>query len=197
MPDVDIDLQNREDILDVLEHIPASIIRNGEIHKHNTGVYFHPVPIDPITGYCSLDYKEANERGFFKLDLLNVHVYQGVQSEEHLNRLLEREPIWEMLENWEIVQNLFQLNNPKTFDVLQKMKPCNIDQLAMIIAIIRPPKRHLIGEDWATVEREIWHITEDEKERGAFRKSHAYAYAHALMVQMNLLIEQAEQEVNT
>jgi hypothetical protein len=195
MPDIDIDCKDRKEVLKVLSHIPASIIRAGEIEKHNTGVYFHTVPVDPLTGLCSLDHKEAGKRGYFKVDLLNVHVYEGVEDEAHLDRLLEREPMWEMLESWDIVQNLFQLGNPKTFEVLQKMKPQSIDQLAMIIAIIRPPKRHLIGKDWATVEGEIWDITEEEKHKGAFRKSHAYAYAHALKVQMNRMVEEAEQAV--
>lgn len=37
--DIDIDFADREQVLDILDLTPASIIRKGEIVKHNTGVY--------------------------------------------------------------------------------------------------------------------------------------------------------------
>ena len=46
--DVDIDFADRTQALKLLDHVPAAIIRNNTITKHNTGVYFHAVPTDPI-----------------------------------------------------------------------------------------------------------------------------------------------------
>ena len=39
--DIDIDVKDRDVLLEKLKHIPASIINKGEVKKHNTGVYKH------------------------------------------------------------------------------------------------------------------------------------------------------------
>ena len=68
------------------------------------------------------------------------------------------------------------------------MKPTSVEQLAAVLAVIRPAKRHLIGKDWNTVMNEVW-IKPDSDEY-FFKKSHAHAYAVAIVVQMNLICEQ-------
>ena len=40
--------------------------------KHNTGVYFQPIPSFPIEGYSTIDHKEAEEMGYFKVDFLTT-----------------------------------------------------------------------------------------------------------------------------
>jgi DNA polymerase III alpha subunit len=55
------------------------------------------------------------------------------------------------------------------------------------LALIRPAKRHLIGEKWKTIAETIW---DAEDEGYAFKKSHAVAYAHLVCVHINLLCEQ-------
>jgi hypothetical protein len=53
--------------------------------------------------------------------------------------------------------------------------------------MIRPAKRHLIGQDWQTIMKEVWiRPTTDEY---FFKKAHAVAYAVAIVVQMNLICE--------
>ena len=185
IPDIDIDLQNREDLLNLLEYIPASMYRKGELAKHNVGVYLQEIPVDPISGLCSIPYKEAEERGYFKFDFLNVHLYSGLRNEEHLLKLLDKEPIWDMLLDEEISSQLFQLNGHA--NILKSMRPSSVEQLAMVIAMIRPGKRYLVGKDWATVEKEIWLPTEDGEY--VFKKSHSFSYALAIVVQMNLIVE--------
>jgi hypothetical protein len=56
----------------------------------------------------------------------------------------------------------------------------------MFLAAIRPGKKHLIGLPWSEVTNTIW-----EKEEGVytFKKSHAVAYAHLVVVHINLLEE--------
>ena len=66
------------------------------------------------------------------------------------------------------------------------MKPKNVEQLARVLAMIRPGKRHLIGKSWDEIEDEIWTKTDD---KFSFKKSHSYAYATLIVVQMNLLCE--------
>ena len=72
MPDIDLDLPDRKKVLDIMNHIPASI----QNKKHNTGVYFQNIPYDPINEISSIDYREAEKRGYFKIDLLNVNIYK-------------------------------------------------------------------------------------------------------------------------
>jgi len=67
------------------------------------------------------------------------------------------------------------------------MKPKTIPQLAAVLAMIRPAKRYLIGKDWTTVMNEVW--IKPEGDEYYFKKSHATAYAAAVIVQMNLICE--------
>lgn len=185
--DIDIDFADREQALAVLDVTSASIIRDGKLTKHNTGVYATEIPVDPFTGCASLDYNDAEDRGYMKLDLLNVHVYKQVRDEAHLIELM-REPDWAKLYDPAICGQLIHVNNH--YDTLLKMpEPVDtIPRLAMFLAIIRPAKRHLIGKTWKEVSATIWDKVEGEY---AFKKSHAVAYAQLVAVNLNLLCEQA------
>ena len=184
--DVDIDTADRNKVLDLFNHIPATIIKDNKQRKHNTGVYFHEVPVNPYNGLCNLDYEEAEKNGFFKIDLLNVSIYKDVKSEEHLVELMEREPLWELLQEKEFCDMLFHLNGHH--DVCKKMKPTSITQLAAVLSVIRPAKRYLVGKDWNTVLSEVWIPPSDGGYY--FKKSHAHSYSIAVAVHMNLLCEQ-------
>ena len=59
MTDIDIDFKDRNSILNMLHHIPASIIKDNNVARHNTGIYFHEIPVDPFTGNVTLDYNKA------------------------------------------------------------------------------------------------------------------------------------------
>ena len=183
MPDVDIDFYDRDNTLKLFKHTPASIIKEDIIEKHKTGVYFHKIPTDPITGYSSLDYKKAEDRGYFKIDCLNVNIYKAVESEEELVKLMIEEPDWSMLTNKKIVDELFHLNGH--FDIVAKLQPKTIEQLAAVLAIIRPAKRHLVNKYWTDIVKEVWLKPKDGSY--FFKKSHAVAYAQAIVVQMNLI----------
>lgn len=187
LPDVDIDFADREQVLRILEHVPAmQRMPNGTRQKHKTGVYFHPVPVNPFTGWCDLDFKEAEEAGFFKVDLLNVSLYQQVKSKEHLEQLANQEPLWDLLQDDQFVNLLFHLNGHG--DVLKKTCPTSVEQLAAVLAMIRPAKRYLIGKPWTTIMKEVW--TKPENGEYYFKKAHAIAYAVAIVSQMNLICEQ-------
>jgi DNA polymerase III alpha subunit len=187
LPDVDIDFADREQVLKLLDHVPAMIrLPNGNRQKHKTGVYFHPVPTNPFTGWCDLDYQQAEELGFFKVDLLNVSLYQGVKSKEHLDQLANQEPLWDLLQQEDFVNLLFHLNGHG--DVLKKTCPTSVEQLAAVLAMIRPAKRYLIGKSWNMILKEVW--TKPENGEYYFKKAHAIAYAVAIVAQMNLICEQ-------
>lgn len=180
--DIDIDLGDRDKLLSLISHTKASI-RKDEVKKHNTGVYVTDIPYDPVNDLCALDYELAEDRGYLKLDLLNVHVYNQIQDEKHLVELMN-EPDWTLLNDPNFVSQLIHLGNH--YNSLCKMpEPVNsIPRLAMFLAVIRPGKKHLIGKNWNEVSKTIW-----DREEGTytFKKSHAVAYAHLVVVHMNLL----------
>jgi DNA polymerase III alpha subunit len=183
MPDIDIDFADRELALNVFKHVDASL--DNTFKKHNTGIYCTSIPYNPITGISTIDYKTAEDRGYFKIDFLNVSVYEGVRDKAHLTKLLETEPLWELLLEDDFVNKLFHVNGHGS--ILRQMTPTSIEQLGAVLAMIRPAKRYLIGKDWNTVMSEIW--VKPEGDEYYFKKAHAIAYAHVIVVQMNLLVE--------
>ena len=63
--------------------------------------------------------------------------------------------------------------------------PANLEQLAATLAVIRPAKYHLIEKTWPEILAEVW---EKPKDGGYFfKKAHAFGYAGAVVVNMNLL----------
>lgn len=186
MPDIDIDFPNREQALSLFKHVVASRNDNGKLVKHNTGVYFHSAPVNAETGICSIPYDVAEDQGFFKIDFLNVSIYNGIKDETHLIQLMNQEPVWDLLEQDDFVSLLFHVNGHGS--ILREMKPKSIEQLAAVLAMIRPAKRHLIGKDWSSVMQDVW--VKPTSEDYFFKKSHATAYAVAVVVQMNLICEQ-------
>jgi hypothetical protein len=185
--DIDIDLGDRTQALAVLDHVPASILRDSELVKHNSGIYVTDIPMDPFSGQASLDHKVAEDLGYVKLDLLNVSLYTQIKSEEHLVHLMQ-EPLWDLLQEEAFFSQLIHVGSH--YSTLQKMpEPIDsVPRLAMFLAVIRPAKRHLIGRPWAEVARTIWERPADDGYY--FKKSHAVAYAHLVAVNMNLICEQ-------
>lgn len=183
--DVDIDLADRNVLLEKIPHIPAAMHNVKPPRKHNTGVHITDIPYDSINNMAALDYKLAEERGYFKLDLLNVHIYSKVKNEEHLIELM-KDPDWSMLGDRGIVQQLIHIGNH--YDSLQRMpEPVNsIPRLAMFLSVIRPGKKHLIGKRWSEIAETVW---ENDGDGYRFKKSHSLAYSHLVVVNMNLLSE--------
>lgn len=188
--DIDLDFANRDIVLAEMMHIPASIIKDNKIVKHNTGVYFHAVPTDPVTGLCSWDYNSAEERGMFKIDLLNVSIYSMIRNEAHLLELMARPLNWSLFEYAEFVSKLFHLGNYG--ELTAKLKPTSIEEIAMILALIRPGKKYLqdrcIKYGFDNIKDEIW--TFEDNGGYVFKKSHSLSYAMLIYVHANLIIEQ-------
>lgn len=184
--DIDIDIANRDELLKVIPHTPASMIHNNIIKKHNVGVYIQEIPTFLDTGLASIDYKVAGDYGYFKLDVLNNSIYESIKSEEQLDRLLNIEPNWNLLLDESVVDGLFQISNYHR-DLLH-WKPKSVIELAMFIAMIRPSKKHLLQcKSWQEVEKEIWQKPDDDS--AYFKKSHSIAYAKLIVVQLNLIVE--------
>tara|TARA_X000000950_G_scaffold218249_2_gene262698 strand:+ start:57 stop:623 length:567 start_codon:yes stop_codon:yes gene_type:complete len=182
MPDIDIDFADRTVVLDKIQHRVARL-NTGK--KHNTGVYATEIPHNPINNLSTIDYKTAEDRGYFKLDFLNVSIYKDVKDETHLISLMRKEPLWELLEHQDFVDQVFHVSGHS--DLLKQLKPTSVEQLAATLAIIRPAKRHLADKDWQTIMKEVW--IKPTNGEYYFKKAHAVSYAIACVVHMNLICE--------
>jgi hypothetical protein len=182
--DIDIDLANREQVLNLLQHVPARISVNGQVRKHNSGVYVTDIPYDAVTECAAIDYEEAERRGYFKIDLLHMSVYDLVRDPEHYAELLSKEANWARLwtdSDW--VKQLVHVGNYT--DLLKAMKPDSIPRMAAFISIIRPGKAHLQNCPWDEVFASVW---DGDDSRGyTFKKAHAIGYAALVSLHMNLL----------
>lgn len=189
--DIDIDLADRDQLLNLIKVIPARQEHQGQSRKHNSGVYATDIPWDPIHGCATIDYETAEKLGYFKIDLLNMSVYQLVKNPEHYKQVLELEPPWSRLwtdTTW--AKQLVHIGNYT--DLLKSMRPDSIPRMAAFISIIRPGKAHLQNKDWATVFATVW--DGDDSSGFVFKKSHAISYATLVALHMNLLNQSVVQE---
>jgi len=185
--DIDIDFADRTEILNLIDHVPASILTNGNFRKHASGIYVTDIPQDPFTAQASIDYDVAEDRGYVKLDFLNVNLYKQVRDEAHLIELM-REPDWARLYDPDFCAQLMHVN--AHYDTLIKMPEAvnTIPRLAMFLAIIRPAKRHLVGKTWKEVAETVWDKPDDDTYY--FKKAHSISYSQLVVVNMNLIEEQ-------
>ena len=185
--DIDIDVGDRNQFLAHLKHIPASMIRDGAICKHNSGVHITEIPVDSVKGCASLDFETAQNRGYIKLDVLNVSLYQQIKDEQHLQHLMSQEPPWHRLYDPVFCSKLIHIG--RHYDSLISMPEAvnSIPRLAMFLAIIRPAKKHLIGYSWKEVAKTIWDKPDDGTY--SFKMSHSLGYSHLVAMHMNLLDE--------
>jgi hypothetical protein len=153
--DIDLDLGDREQVLKLINATAARQHHQGQVRRHNSGVYVTDIPYDPVNECAAIDYEEAEQRGYFKIDLLNMSVYQLVKSPEHYDELLAKEPDWSRL--WtepEWAKQLVHVGNYT--ELLRTMKPDSIPRMAAFIAIIRPGKAHLQNRPWQEVFATVW-----------------------------------------
>lgn len=186
--DIDIDFADRQAALACIQHIPA-IIDNKTVH--NTGIYVTNIPQNPLTGRANIDYKQAELRGYIKLDLLNVNVYNQVKHEADLESLMTRQPPWHKLYEKDFCQQVIHIGNHHDIIIRMPEAVNSIPRLAMLLAIIRPAKRHLIGKPWLEVAETVWQPPQDGTYY--FKRSHSVSYAHLVVVHMNLLDRSANQ----
>lgn len=185
--DIDIDFADRNAALLGLTHVPASMTNGrGQVQRHPSGIYIQNIPINPLNGLAAFDYEQAAKHGYFKVDFLNSTLYEGVRDEDHLIELLDREPDWSMFQHAEIVSMLNHIHDH--FVAVQMIRPRSIEDLAVVLAIVRPGKRHLLGCPRSQIDAEIWQS--DPNDRYSFKRAHAIAYAASIVVQLNLLCEQ-------
>jgi hypothetical protein len=182
--DIDIDLADRNQLLQLIDAVSARQQHQGQVRRHNSGVYVTDIPVDPVNACAAIDYETAEQLGYFKIDLLNMSVYQLVKTPEHYELVLNQEPPWPRL--WTDTEWSKQLVHVGNYaELLQTMKPDSIPRMAAFISIIRPGKAHLQNRPWAEVFASVW--DGDASKGFVFKKSHAISYAMLVKLHMNLL----------
>jgi hypothetical protein len=182
--DIDLDFADRNCVLQLIQHTPARQLHQGQTRRHNSGVYVTDIPYDPINQCAAIDYETAEARGYFKLDFLNMSVYQLIKDPDHYETVLTTTPPWQRL--WQDRAWSSQLVHVGNYqDLLAEMKPDSVPRMAAFISIIRPGKAHLQGMPWDQVFDSVW---DGDTSRGyTFKKSHAISYAALVALHMNLL----------
>ena len=189
--DIDLDLADRDQLLKLIQAIPARQLHQGQVRKHNSGVYVTDIPYDPINQCAAIDYEQAEQLGYFKIDLLNMSVYQLIKSPEHYKTLLDATPPWQRL--WTDAEWAKQLVHVGNYtELLFTMRPDSIPRMAAFISIIRPGKAHLQNRPWAEVFESVW--DGDDSKGFVFKHAHAIGYAALVALHMNLLNQPAAQE---
>jgi hypothetical protein len=187
--DIDLDLADRDQLLQLIQVTPARQTNQGKIRRHNSGIYVTDIPYDPVHECAAIDYEQAEELGYFKIDLLNMSVYQLVKDPEHYKQMLDKVPQWERL--WtdpEWAKQLVHVGN--YIDLLATMRPDSIPRMAAFISIIRPGKAHLQNQPWPEVFDSVW---DGDASRGfVFKHAHAIGYAALVALHMNLLSQSDE-----
>jgi hypothetical protein len=187
--DIDIDMANRQQLLSLIKVTSARQETNGRVRRHNSGVYVTDIPWDSVNQCASIDYETAEQLGYFKIDLLNMSVYQLIKNPEHYKQMLTQEPNWQRLwtdPDW--AKNLVHIGNYT--ELLNTMRPDSIPRMAAFIAIIRPGKAHLQNLAWNQVFDSVW---DGDDSRGfVFKHSHSISYAALVALHMNLLSQAVE-----
>ncbi|CAB4138126.1 hypothetical protein UFOVP328_319 [uncultured Caudovirales phage] len=181
--DIDLDFADRDQVLKLIQHVPARQLHQGQVRRHNSGVYVTDIPYDPINQCAAIDYETAEQRGYFKIDFLNLNVYSLIQDSAHYEQMMSQDPPWHRL--WtdsEWTQQLIHVGNYT--ELLKQMKPDSIPRMAAFISIIRPGKAHLQNRPWSEVFESVW---DGDDSRGyTFKKAHAISYAALVALHMNL-----------
>lgn len=184
LPDIDIDVTSHFNPKNYFNCVNASIINNNQIKKHNVGVYLQNIPVDPITKLAAIPYNVAGDYHYFKIDMLHLSVLDIFENKQQMRDLLKIEPDWSILKYHDVVEKLFQLS--KHYEVIDRIRPKSILEIADCMAIIRPGKRKYLDkycQDRHHVRKFIY-MKESETD---FKKSHAIAYAHIVVLQLHLI----------
>lgn len=183
--DVDLDLQSDFKILEHFDAVLASkVSKTNTLEKHPVGAYFQNIPVDKMTGFSAIPFKEAEEVGYLKIDFLHLSLLDVFETTEQVRKLSELDPNWDMLNDKKIVRRLFHISNH--FRLINRIKPRNIEELADCLALRIPSKKHLI-ESYIINKESTRPELYRKLEIFSYKKSHAIAYATNVVLHMHLL----------
>lgn len=192
MFDIDIDVGDRTKVLEKIKYITASRNTDNGLVPHTTGIFVQPIPHNPITGISNIDYHVAEELEYVKLDILNMSIYSMIKDEAQLKWLIATEPQWDQFLNKSITKRLVHLANHHR--LIEKYPPGSLGDVAILLALIRPGKKHLVGKSCDYIKQHVW--TRSSGDEYVFKKSHAVSYSQLVCVHLNLLVHFPDQLQN-
>ena len=186
--DIDLDFQSSFDVRQLLKQaIPASMIKEGKLVKHQVGYYFQTIPVDPVTNVAAIPYKEAKEEGYFKIDFLPLHLLDGFNTKSEIRALLAKQPNWDLLQDPEHIPKLFHLHRHGY--MLEKVKPRSVQELADCLALIRPGKKHLLEQYLRNRDAVRSKLYAKGDDGYTFKRAHAISYALTITLQLHLIAQ--------
>lgn len=184
--DVDIDFPSTFEPTQVFPLWPrASVLQEGKLRPHPCGYYPQDIPIDPLTKLAAMPHDVAEENGFFKLDFLSLNVYNHFQSRDEIEQLIEIEPDWNLLLIPSVVTKLFQLS--KHGELLRRLRPSSIEDVADALALIRPGKSELLALYLHDKPKGRAALYKQNTDGYSFKKSHGTSYALVVILQLHLI----------
>lgn len=190
--DVDIDVSPNVEKTDY--GVRASLYNEEQkkLVPHPSGIFLEakelidvPVPVDPVTGLSAIDAKEGEELGHFKIDLLNNTSYSKFESKQQvrdsINDLSHFD--WDLFLDKDTVESLPHISNHYT--TVRQVAPKSIQELADVLALIRPGKIELLDEYLNNPERIRKQLYKRPLRGMYFKKSHAVAYAAMIVAVLN------------
>lgn len=184
--DIDLDLQSSFNPgVFFNKGVQASMVKTGKLVKHPVGIYFQNIAKDPITQLAAIPYKQAEQLGYFKVDFIHLSLLDSFKSKQQIRKLVKIPPNWKMLEDRNVVERLFHIHDH--FDLIQRVKPQSIEELADCVALIRPGKYKLIPiylKD-KKLARTFLYIKKDQQY--TFKKGHAISYAINIVLNLHLI----------
>ena len=181
--DIDIDVQSsfkREGY-----GVRASIYNEDKkkLIPHPSGVFVDNMPEDPVTKLSAIPYDVGEAMGFVKVDLLSNTSYDRFRDKKEILECQERisEIDWSFIYDKDIMKTLPHIRDHQM--MLKDLKPSSIDDLADVLALMRPGKLHLIDEykeNKESVRKRLY--KKPQNGQVYFKKSHAYAYAMMICV---------------
>ncbi len=191
LPDVDIDVKDRDKVAALLPFTPATELSPDQTRlvKHKTGLYPQAIPVDTDSGLAAFPYEYAEHLGYYKVDLIPNHVYDQIESEAHLREILREKTDW----SWFLDERFYEGEEPLTllgghFDLVQKYPPKSIADVAILLALRLPGKRNLVGSEWDHIRTCIW-IPNPDKTAYTYKLPHATAFATLVVVHAKLLVK--------
>ena len=206
LPDVDLDVKDRERAASLFGEavVSTQLTDKNTLVKHKTGVHFQKIPQDPTTGMAVFPYDIAEEMGYHKVDIIPNHVYDMVGSEEELQCLLDEPVNWDWFTDERFYDNTdtrYRMTHLSGSDhIYRRYPPKSMEDVAILLAVIRPRKRYLIGEPWEKIKKLIWKKIPEENpdndpRKYFFKKSHSFAFAMLVVLHAKIIARRLSPKV--
>lgn len=189
--DVDFDLPSCFDASTHFTCVRASMVNDGVLERHPCGYYFEKIPT--CDGLSVIPYNQAEELEFQKIDFLSLHFLDNLSFDE-LQEYRKQIPNWGLLQNEEFVKQVIHFGTCdsngklKHLSILQYIKPSCLEEVADVLALIRPKNVGYIEQypiNKKYVRSQIYVSKSDEY---LFKRSHAFSYAQMVGIQLNFLV---------